>query len=73
MTGVQADNGSAFHTVDAVEQAAGLSLFDDVTKAGSRELCRTVKCDIIIRRFDDAQKKVQGGGNRSRRGSVSAA
>jgi endonuclease G len=47
--------------VDAVEKAAGLSLFDSVTKATSKELCKTVKCDVIVRRFDDAAKK---GGRR---------
>jgi endonuclease G len=53
--------------VDAVEKAAGLSLFDGVTKATSKELCRTVKCDVIVRRFDDAAKK---GGRRNSTGSL---
>ena len=51
--------------MDEVEKAAGLELFNDVTKASSKELCRTVKCDLIIRRFDDVAKK-QG-----RKGSLS--
>ncbi|KAK9896280.1 hypothetical protein P389DRAFT_152976 [Cystobasidium minutum MCA 4210] len=52
--------------VDAVEKAAGLSLFDSVTKATSKDLCRTVKCDVIVRRFDDAAKK---GSRRNSTGS----
>lgn len=48
--------------VDAVEKAAGLSLFDSVTKATSKELCKTVKCEVVVRRFDDATKK---GGRRA--------
>jgi len=43
--------------VDAVERAAGLSLFSEAVKAGSKHICQTTKCDVIIRRFDDAQKK----------------
>lgn len=52
--------------VDAVEKAAGLSLFDNVTKATSKELCKTVKCEVIVRRFDDAAKK---GGRRANKGA----
>jgi len=44
-------------SVDAVERAAGLSLFSEAVKAGSKHICRTTKCDLIVRRFDDAQKK----------------
>ena len=50
--------------VEAVERAAGLTLFDELTKAKSKELCQTVQCEVIIRRFDDAQKKLGGGGRR---------
>ncbi len=53
-------------TVEAVERAAGLTLFDELTKAKSKELCQTVQCEVIVRRFDDVQKKLGGG---SRRGS----
>lgn len=45
-------------------------MFDDVTKATSKDLCRSVKCDVIVRRFDDSQKKLGGGEGRGRRGSV---
>ncbi|KIM49006.1 hypothetical protein M413DRAFT_92795 [Hebeloma cylindrosporum] len=43
--------------VEAVERAAGLSLFSDEVKAGSKHICRATKCEVIVRRFDDAQKK----------------
>jgi endonuclease G len=43
--------------VDAVERAAGLSLFSEAIKEGSRHICETTKCNVIVRRFDDAQKK----------------
>jgi len=43
--------------IEAVERAAGLSLFSDEVKAGSKHICRATKCEVIIRRFDDAQKK----------------
>jgi len=44
-------------TVEAVERAAGLSLFSNEVKAGSKHICKTTKCEVTIRRFDDAQKK----------------
>ena len=47
----------AWSLVDAVERAAGLSLFSEAVKAGSKHICKTTKCDVTIRRFDDAQKK----------------
>ncbi|KAI0316791.1 hypothetical protein OF83DRAFT_1059763 [Amylostereum chailletii] len=43
--------------VDAVERAAGLTLFSDAIKAGSKHICKTSKCEVIVRRFDDAQKR----------------
>jgi len=42
--------------VEAVERAAGLTLFSDVVKANSKHICKTTKCQLIVRRFDDAQK-----------------
>lgn len=45
--------------VEAVEHAAGLTLFSDAVKAASRQICQTTKCEVIVRRFDDAQKKVK--------------
>ncbi|GAA6052578.1 hypothetical protein JCM3770_003252 [Rhodotorula araucariae] len=50
--------------VEAVERAAGLSLLPQELKtaAGAKELCRTVKCEVVVRRFDDAQKKLGGAG-----------
>ncbi|BGP52419.1 nuclease [Rhodotorula kratochvilovae] len=50
--------------VEAVERAAGLSLLPQELKtaSGAKELCRTIKCEVVVRRFDDAQKKLGGGG-----------
>ncbi|KZV94045.1 hypothetical protein EXIGLDRAFT_612214 [Exidia glandulosa HHB12029] len=44
--------------IDSVERAAGLQLFSDEVKAKSKNICQTTKCDVIVRRFDDAQKNV---------------
>ena len=44
-------------SVDAVERAAGLTLFSDEIKARSKHICKTTKCEVIVRRFDDAQKR----------------
>ncbi|THH15595.1 hypothetical protein EW146_g4897 [Bondarzewia mesenterica] len=43
--------------VDTVERAAGLTLFSETIKSGSKHICKTTSCDVIVRRFDDAQKK----------------
>ncbi|KAI0005863.1 mitochondrial nuclease [Russula compacta] len=43
--------------VDAVERAAGLTLFSDAIKGGSKHICRTTKCEVIMRHFDDTQKR----------------
>jgi len=43
--------------VDAVERAAGLTLFSDGVKATSKHICKSTKCSVIVRRFDDAQKR----------------
>jgi len=43
--------------IDAVERAAGLTLFSDAIKGGSKHICRTTKCELIMRRFDDVQKR----------------
>lgn len=45
--------------VEAVEHAAGLTLFSDAIKAASKQICQTTKCEVVVRRFDDAQKKVK--------------
>ncbi|KAL1947561.1 hypothetical protein VTO73DRAFT_13285 [Trametes versicolor] len=42
--------------IDAVERAAGLTLFSDAIKAQSKHICKTTKCEVIVRRFDDAVK-----------------
>ncbi|BGP04079.1 Mitochondrial nuclease [Rhodotorula toruloides] len=46
--------------VEAVERSAGLSLLPTELKS-AKELCRTIKCEVVVRRFDDAQKKLGGG------------
>ncbi|GAA5838607.1 hypothetical protein JCM3766R1_006031 [Sporobolomyces carnicolor] len=51
--------------VESVERAAGLTLLPDEMK-GMKELCRTVKCEVVVRRFDDAQKKLGGNNNGGR-------
>ena len=44
--------------VDAVERAAGLTFFSDAVKAGSKHICKTTKCEVIVRRFDDTQRNL---------------
>lgn len=43
--------------VEAVERAAGLTLFPTAIKASAKKLCDTVKCEIIVRDFSEANKK----------------
>jgi endonuclease G len=45
--------------VDMVERAAGLTLFSDAVKGSSRHICQATKCEVLVRRFDDAQKRQQ--------------
>ncbi|KAG8889157.1 nuclease [Tulasnella sp. 332] len=45
--------------VEAVERAAGLTLFSDAVKNSSKQICQTSKCELIVRRFDDAQRQGQ--------------
>lgn len=49
------------NVVETVEKAAGLTLFSPVVKASAKQLCRETKCEVIVRRFDDARK---GGGGK---------
>ncbi|TEB36031.1 hypothetical protein FA13DRAFT_1762233 [Coprinellus micaceus] len=42
--------------VDAVEKAAGLTFFAPELKARSKHICQSTKCEVTIRRFDDARK-----------------
>lgn len=51
--------------VDAVEKASGLKLFPDQIKSNSAKLCETVKCEMVIRNFDQARKQVTGTNNSS--------
>ncbi|KAL6309149.1 hypothetical protein BKA93DRAFT_724587 [Sparassis latifolia] len=43
--------------VEAVERASGLTLFSDAVKSSSKHICKSTKCEVIVRRFDDAQKR----------------
>jgi len=43
--------------IEAVERAAGLTLFSDAVKTSSKHICQSTKCEVIVRRFDDAKKK----------------
>jgi endonuclease G, mitochondrial len=43
--------------VDAVERAAGLTLFSDQIKNGSKHICKSAVCSLVVRRFDEASKK----------------
>lgn len=43
--------------MEAVERAAGLTLFSDEIKSSSKHICKTTKCEVMVRRFDDAQKQ----------------
>ncbi|KAF9452827.1 hypothetical protein P691DRAFT_803116 [Macrolepiota fuliginosa MF-IS2] len=45
--------------VDAVERAAGLTLFSNEVKAGSKHICQTTNCEVLVRRFDDTRKNVK--------------
>ncbi|KAF9001971.1 hypothetical protein BDQ17DRAFT_1244021 [Cyathus striatus] len=45
--------------IEAVERAAGITLFSEAMKSTSKHICQSTKCEIIVRRFDDAQKKAR--------------
>ncbi|GAA5843329.1 hypothetical protein JCM5353_005275 [Sporobolomyces roseus] len=46
--------------VESVERSAGLNLLPESMR-GVKELCKTIKCEVVVRRFDDANKKMGGG------------
>jgi endonuclease G len=46
-------------TVERVEQLAGLTLLPDALKLGARQLCQSTRCELVVRRFDDAQKRAK--------------
>ncbi|KAG8738591.1 nuclease [Ceratobasidium sp. 414] len=45
--------------VEAVERAAGLALFSEDVKKSAKHICQTAKCEVIVRRFDDAQQQTR--------------
>ncbi|GAA5833575.1 hypothetical protein JCM11251_003530 [Rhodosporidiobolus azoricus] len=59
--------------VEAVERSSGLSLLPPELKlggiGGAKELCKAIKCEVVVRRFDDAQKKLGGGGKGGQQGA----
>ncbi|KDQ13148.1 hypothetical protein BOTBODRAFT_33762 [Botryobasidium botryosum FD-172 SS1] len=46
--------------VETVERAAGLTLFPESIKASAKQICKTTRCDVMVRRFDDAQQQARG-------------
>ncbi|KZT44091.1 hypothetical protein SISSUDRAFT_1111771 [Sistotremastrum suecicum HHB10207 ss-3] len=44
--------------VEAVERAAGLIFFSEDVKQQSKNICQSTKCEVIVRRFDNAQKSL---------------
>jgi len=46
--------------IEDVERVAGITLFSDDIKRSSKHICETSKCEVVVRRFDDAQKKGEG-------------
>jgi endonuclease G, mitochondrial len=43
---------------------AGLTIFSDEVKRGSKHICKTTKCDVVVRRFDEAQKRRSGSASK---------
>ncbi|KAI6117608.1 hypothetical protein EDD16DRAFT_1693013 [Pisolithus croceorrhizus] len=43
--------------VEAVERAAGLTLFSDAVKNASKHICQTTKCESSFEDFDEARKR----------------
>ncbi|WFD00571.1 nuclease [Malassezia yamatoensis] len=44
--------------VESIERASGLELFPAAIKRSARKLCDTVKCEIIVRDFSNANKQL---------------
>ena len=44
--------------VDKVERDAGLLLFNDQIKSSAKQLCSQVKCEAVIRKFDQFGKQI---------------
>ncbi|GAA5945373.1 hypothetical protein JCM10213_007592 [Rhodosporidiobolus nylandii] len=59
--------------VGAVERSAGLTLPAELKSGGAaKELCKAVKCEVVLRRFDDANKKFGGKNGQKKIGSQSS-
>lgn len=52
--------------MEQIEKLSGLTLFAPEIKSVALELCRETKCQVVVRRFDDAKKKLEkaGGGQK---------
>jgi endonuclease G len=48
---------TVYFIVETVERAAGLVLFSDAVKSSAKHICKTTTCQVVVRRFDDAQKR----------------
>ncbi|TFK67882.1 hypothetical protein BDN72DRAFT_842476 [Pluteus cervinus] len=46
--------------VEAVERAAGLTLFSESVKSNSVHICKRTQCRVTVRRFDEAQRRLKG-------------
>jgi len=44
--------------VEAVERATGLTFFSDAVKSASIHICKAAQCQLVVRRFDDAQRNL---------------
>ncbi|EIW67252.1 hypothetical protein TREMEDRAFT_69745 [Tremella mesenterica DSM 1558] len=64
-----ADLRSFIAPVESVERASGLQLFNTDLKSKSRQLCAVTRCQVIVRRFDDARKEL-GPSEQGRKSSV---
>lgn len=50
--------------VETVEKASGLQLFNAELKQKSRQLCAVTQCQVVVRRFDDTRKEINGKGKK---------
>lgn len=51
--------------VEALERSSGLELLHRVPYYNKKDLCKDVKCEIIVREFPKQMNKLVGGGNSS--------
>lgn len=56
--------------VEAVERASGLSFVEKLPEERRKRLCGEVRCEILVKTFDEARRGQQGPGQQQRGGSV---